>query len=281
MKLQLQNILRCPKCGGKLNELKCERCGAIFDEVKGVPVFKSSIAYNSHYRVIDNKKRPFGYSIEYSEWRKGQINKNITKYVTGYNPVLLDNGGGYGDLRKYLPESVQYHNIDVSSEMIFQDDSDFRVVGAGESLPYADNVFDYVVSGDVLEHVEDKELYLRECNRVLKQGGVLLLNTPRTGWRSDFLKSIWFWIPLLSGAKSRIKYLFKPNKPMPAGIRDVPSDRYWLCKELNKAGFYVIDGYLNDNHLFSFTSKFWRWFADRFISAEKYGHCIFYRCVKI
>ncbi len=41
-----------------------------------------------------------------------------------------------------------------------------------------DNTYDYVVSFQVIEHIKDDELFLREIHRVLKPGGTALLTTP-------------------------------------------------------------------------------------------------------
>lgn len=248
-----------------------------FEIINGVPVYSQSEAYNAHYRPKGNKNA-FGYNKRYSDWRKGQINRRIALYAFDN---ILDNGGGYGDLKRYLnKETTEYFNIDVSSEMIFLDDSENRVVGSGESLPFIDKCFSTVVSGDVLEHVESKEKYIAESFRVLRNGGFFILNTPRTKWRADFFKSIWFWIPILSGLKSNIKYIFTKKPKMTDGTRDVPSDEVWLRGELEKAGFIVLRQRRTDKHLFSFTSRFWCWFADMFIDESKFGHCAFYLCQK-
>lgn len=42
--------------------------------------------------------------------------------------------------------------------------------------------FDYVVSVEVLEHVEEDDLFVREVARVLKPGGVFLMTTPNGDW---------------------------------------------------------------------------------------------------
>jgi SAM-dependent methyltransferase len=47
-----------------------------------------------------------------------------------------------------------------------------------EVLPYEDNIFDYVVMGQLLEHLEDPSKYLKEAMRVLKVGGILALSVP-------------------------------------------------------------------------------------------------------
>jgi len=48
----------------------------------------------------------------------------------------------------------------------------------GEALPFGDGTFDAILSFDVFEHVQDLSETLRECRRVLRPGGRLLLVFP-------------------------------------------------------------------------------------------------------
>jgi ubiquinone/menaquinone biosynthesis C-methylase UbiE len=52
------------------------------------------------------------------------------------------------------------------------------VQGDGTALPFASGSFDLLLSHSVLEHVESAERYLGECHRVLREGGILFLQTP-------------------------------------------------------------------------------------------------------
>ena len=46
------------------------------------------------------------------------------------------------------------------------------------SLPFADAIFDVVISFQVIEHVPDPDRYVQEALRVLRPGGVFMIATP-------------------------------------------------------------------------------------------------------
>jgi len=52
------------------------------------------------------------------------------------------------------------------------------VVGDVTYLPFRDGYFDYLIAGEVLEHMEDPLATLKEWLRVLKVGGKLAISTP-------------------------------------------------------------------------------------------------------
>ena len=49
---------------------------------------------------------------------------------------------------------------------------------SGESLPFGDREFEAVAVVDMLEHVPDDVAFVRELGRVIRPGGVLVVNTP-------------------------------------------------------------------------------------------------------
>jgi ubiquinone/menaquinone biosynthesis C-methylase UbiE len=53
------------------------------------------------------------------------------------------------------------------------------MAGDAMNLPFEDNTFDYVVAGEIIEHIEDPTTFIKEAMRVLKPGGVFSLSTPK------------------------------------------------------------------------------------------------------
>ena len=49
---------------------------------------------------------------------------------------------------------------------------------ANQFFPFRDGCFDYVLSREGIEHLEDQASYIRDCARVLKPGGEIVLTTP-------------------------------------------------------------------------------------------------------
>jgi ubiquinone/menaquinone biosynthesis C-methylase UbiE len=232
--------------------------------------------YDELYQQIDFSQKPFGYDAEYLLWRTAQLKKELARYITGKGRIL-DVGGGFGIMVKFLPGFIStenYYNSDVSSEMLkyscYQ-----NVLAAGETLPFSDNSFNYVISSDVLEHVSDKKKNLTECFRVLKPKGLLLLSTPRSGWMQEFKTSPFLPFILIDRVLTRL-HRRKTKLIVPQGVKDEPSDENWLKETLENIGFSVLDQYRADNHVpwgNGGECKFWRWFADSFVNPRKYGHC--------
>lgn len=96
---------------------------------------------------------------------------------------LLDVGCGNGAFGLLVQQKVvEIHGIECAEDAVE------RAQGRGvrvrrcdlnrDPFPYADGWFDAVACLDVIEHVLDPRRLLREIQRVLRPGGVLILTTP-------------------------------------------------------------------------------------------------------
>lgn len=241
------------------------------------------------------EETPFGHSKDYFMWRTAQLKGGLSRFINK-DGLVLDVGGGFGIMEKFLPYFVDaetnYINTDISSTMLKLKRGQ-NVLSAAEYLPFIDNSADYIVISEVLEHVTDKTVALEKCYSVLKSGGLLLLTTPRTGWIEDYKKSP--FVMFLSAAslinrlvsKLTVRSLFVPKGDLdvvvPEGIIDEPSDELWLAHTLEKVGFRVITQYRADKHVpwdKNGESKLWRLFSDLLINSKKFGHCTVVVCLK-
>lgn len=56
------------------------------------------------------------------------------------------------------------------------------IAGSVDDMPFADDHFDFAVSLDVLEHLDDDLCSLREMRRVVRPGGQLMVTVPAYPW---------------------------------------------------------------------------------------------------
>ncbi|MBI5233964.1 MAG: class I SAM-dependent methyltransferase [Deltaproteobacteria bacterium] len=64
-----------------------------------------------------------------------------------------------------------------------------------QDLPYKDNTFDYVISDQVLEHLDDPAKAVRESHRVLKKGGIGIHTTCFINPVHEAPKDLWRFSP--------------------------------------------------------------------------------------
>ena len=96
---------------------------------------------------------------------------------TGKRPRLLDLGCG---VKPFLPVYSLYASESVGID-VAHSPHDVRVADIlydGEHIPFPDQEFDIVFCTEVMEHVPEPALFLKEIYRVLKPGGVVIMTTP-------------------------------------------------------------------------------------------------------
>jgi SAM-dependent methyltransferase len=102
--------------------------------------------------------------------------KGLHRHIVALAPLvrgrILDVGCGSKPYRKYFNAS-EYIGLEIEGR-----NKDADRLYDGKEFPFKDGEFDSVFTSQVLEHVFNPEEFLLEINRVLKDGGVLLLTVP-------------------------------------------------------------------------------------------------------
>lgn len=102
------------------------------------------------------------------------LNSRAKQYLHGR---LIDIGCGSKPYKDLLAPYVTEH-IGIDQEETKHDKSKVDIIGTAYHIPVEDASFDSAICSAVLEHLEEPELALRECHRVLKPGGVAIYSVP-------------------------------------------------------------------------------------------------------
>lgn len=107
---------------------------------------------------------------------------------------LLDIGCGNGSfIFKVKDKFKEIHGVDITSNRISEAkrlkakmhqeaDITFKTVDIDSGLPYEDGYFDAITCLSVLEHIYDPYFIISEVHRVLRKGGVFILEVPNIAW---------------------------------------------------------------------------------------------------
>ena len=92
---------------------------------------------------------------------------------------ILDVGAGHGHFCK-LAQDLGHHveACDFDPDLFQLPDVPFHKAEFNQSIPLPDNTYDFAVSIEVLEHLENHAAFFREVVRVTKPGGLIILTTP-------------------------------------------------------------------------------------------------------
>ncbi len=146
------------------------------------------------YNYCDGKSSEPVRSIEAHKHEKkigleSYFNKKIRDYIPS-NAKALDYGCGPGGRTICWKRKLKIeHMIGIDNSLVHlksaltftgseNEDNIFYVLSKGEKLPFSDKTFDVILSYDVFEHVDDVEQCMKECKRILKNGGYLILVFP-------------------------------------------------------------------------------------------------------
>lgn len=164
---------------GTVNIVRCNKCGHIYQNPR-LAVKKITDSYNKRknfYRSIPKKANSAAFNL---------INncrlKSIEKFLDMERGRILDIGCSFGAFIKTAKNTGwQAYGIEISKHM-----ADFTkrkmqlnvFHGTLEEAKYPKGFFDVITMFDVLEHVPNPRKTIKECNKILKNNGLLVIQTP-------------------------------------------------------------------------------------------------------
>ncbi|MBO6574628.1 MAG: class I SAM-dependent methyltransferase [Rhodothermales bacterium] len=122
--------------------------------------------------------------------RSWYVRRALRRHLSGTDAHVLDAGTGFGQytdwmLRRF--ERVRVTSVDIKRDYLDRLGSYLNRTGLSDraAVRYGDLVkleetgpYDLVLSVDVMEHIEEDETVFAHFARVLRPGGVLIVNTP-------------------------------------------------------------------------------------------------------
>ncbi len=115
-------------------------------------------------------------------WRSGQDRRlGMIRRWAALRGTVLDSGCGLGtylDALGPFAEARFGHDVEADRLRVALGRSVGVALAVGEALPFAAGTFDFVLSNEVVEHVDDDARYLAELIRVTRAGGHIALFCP-------------------------------------------------------------------------------------------------------
>jgi len=181
---------------------------------------------------------------------------SFIKQTEKENVYLLDIGAKDGSLIYFLDSNFNYKAVDLNEEAVLKMKKRYinASVGNAEKLDFPDGCFDYVIMGEVLEHIPNIGLVLTEANRILKDDGYFIFSVPN------------------GELKTRIYYFFKHF------LKNI----FQLKKEKNKKYNPKLGGHIhmfNIKHL-TLLMKTFNFEVDEYIGHKANHEYIVMRCKK-
>jgi 2-polyprenyl-3-methyl-5-hydroxy-6-metoxy-1,4-benzoquinol methylase len=171
--------------------VKCNKCGLIYIN----PRIKSDLILKGYSEGSDEV---FVSQARGRELTFAKSLRTINKYCPKKGRILDIGTAGGSFLYVAKKDGWDVHGVEPNKWMAAWGKKHYGVdikPGTLFDHKYPDNYFDVVTLWDVLEHVPDPSKTLKEVNRILKKGGLLVVNYPDIGsWIAKLLRRKWMFL---------------------------------------------------------------------------------------
>ncbi|MFA4876128.1 MAG: methyltransferase domain-containing protein [Methanoregula sp.] len=147
----------------------------------------------------------------YKKLKKYAITRDEMCYMYAPNcERVLVVGCGNGELLFKLKEKCKWiFAIDIVDEQIKKLQNKIRddpstlliVADANERLDFEDNFFDAIVASAVLQQLFDPYFFFKECRRLLRDNGTLIINVPNVAFFPNRFRLLFGLLPITSNQR--------------------------------------------------------------------------------
>jgi len=127
--------------------------------------FKNKMKFQPHWLFLVH---PFYFSRR----NLFKVFKNYSQKLSG---DLLDIGCGSMPYKKLFKNCTSYTGLEIESD---QSKKIAHYTYDGKTFPFENETYDSALCSEVLEHVFEPNLFLKEINRVMKKNGVIIFTLP-------------------------------------------------------------------------------------------------------
>jgi SAM-dependent methyltransferase len=176
-----------------------------------------------------------GYAANFRNWMHAQL-QDIPRGAS-----ILEVGCGDASFTRSLAEySSDVTAVDISASQIEQNartHPEIRFVqhDLAQPLPFASDSFDVIWCSEVLEHLFDPGLAVREMRRVVKNGGKLLVTVPYHGLFKDVCIALFKWDEHFTPTNPHIRFFTRNTLSQlaaAAGFADIETETCGMNKPL-------------------------------------------------
>lgn len=188
----------CNLCGGEATQpfaqrggmqvVQCASCGLVYVNPR-----RDAESIYQHYNSGQSSRIQYYLDVEVADRRTFDDILDLAERLAPQRGDLLDIGPNIGTclaLARARGWSTYGVEINADAARYCREQRNLNVVSAAlDAHTYAENSFDVVLMGDVIEHLRDPLALMRVVHTILKPGGAVIISTPDiAGWAGRLLQ---------------------------------------------------------------------------------------------
>ncbi len=149
---------------------------------------------------------------------KIMIKALLSMLAKNQNFKVLDVGCSDGYIYRKISKKYKIFGVDIAENFVREANRNGLIAKVcdleNEKIPFGDESFDIVITGETIEHIVNTDFFLSEINRVFKKNGRLVLSYPNINTLLGIAMMIFFDLPPRYSARFRSVHVRDWTKKM-------------------------------------------------------------------